>query len=115
LFAHAIRARAITLVFRASPAEYEEAKQQIEEYLRKGWIEPSASPYGAPILFVNKKGGGLRMCFDYRALNKITIKNRYPLPRIEDLFDRLQGAQWFSALDLTQGYHQLRITEEDVP
>ncbi|GJP70425.1 hypothetical protein CLOP_g1368, partial [Closterium sp. NIES-67] len=102
-------------LYRLSPAEYEEAKQQIEEYLRKGWIEPSASPYGAPILFVNKKGGGLRMCVDYRALNKITIKNRYPLPRIEDLFDRLQGAQWFSALDLAQGYHQLRITEEDVP
>ncbi|CAI7769555.1 unnamed protein product, partial [Closterium sp. NIES-54] len=102
-------------LYRLSPAEYEEAKQQIEEYLRKGWIEPSASPYGAPILFVNKKGGGLRMCVDYRALNKITVKNRYPLPRIEDLFDRLQGAQWFSALDLAQGYHQLRITEEDVP
>ncbi|GJP59963.1 hypothetical protein CLOP_g17017 [Closterium sp. NIES-67] len=102
-------------LYRLSPAEYEEAKQQIEEYLRKGWIEPSASPYGAPILFVNKKGGGLRMCVDYRALNKITIKNRYPLPRIEDMFDRLQGAQWFSALDLAQGYHQLRITEEDVP
>ncbi|GJP33550.1 hypothetical protein CLOM_g18077 [Closterium sp. NIES-68] len=102
-------------LYRFTPAEYEEAKQQIEEYLRKGWIEPSASPYGAPILFVNKKGGGLRMCVDYRALNKITIKNRYPLPRIEDLFDRLQGAQWFSALDLAQGYHQLRITKEDVP
>ncbi|CAI7770301.1 unnamed protein product [Closterium sp. NIES-53] len=102
-------------LYRLSPTEYEEAKQQIEEYLRKGWIEPSASPYGAPILFVHKKGGGLRMCVDYRALNKITIKNRYPLPRIEDLFDRLQGAQWFSALDLAQGYHQLRITEDDVP
>ncbi|GJP82930.1 hypothetical protein CLOP_g13152 [Closterium sp. NIES-67] len=80
-----------------------------------GWIEPSASPYGAPILFVNEMGRGLRMCVDYRALNKITVKNRYPLPRIEDLFDRLQRAQWFSALDLAQGYHQLRITEEDVP
>ncbi|GJP32306.1 hypothetical protein CLOM_g16888 [Closterium sp. NIES-68] len=102
-------------LYRLSPAEYEEAKQQIEEYLRKGWIEPNASPYGAPILFVNKKGGGLRMCVDYRALNKIMIKNIYPLLTIEDLFDRLQGAQWFSALDLAQGYHQLRITEEDVP
>ncbi|GJP80461.1 hypothetical protein CLOP_g10671, partial [Closterium sp. NIES-67] len=102
-------------LYRLSPAEYKEAKQQIEEYLRKGWIEPSASLYEAPILFVNKKGGGLRMCVDYRALNNITIKNRYPLPRIEDLFDRLQGAQWFSALDLAQGYHQLRFTEEDVP
>ncbi|GJP62824.1 hypothetical protein CLOP_g19847, partial [Closterium sp. NIES-67] len=102
-------------LYRLSPAEYEEAKQRIEEYLKKGWIEPSASLHGAPILFVNKKGGGLRMCVDYRALNKITIKNRYHLPRIEDLFDRLHGAQWFSALDLAQGYHQLRITEEDVP
>ncbi|GJP48756.1 hypothetical protein CLOM_g8031 [Closterium sp. NIES-68] len=102
-------------LYRLSPAEYEEAKLQIKDYLDKGWIEPSASPYGAPILFVHKKGGGLRMCVDYRALNKITIKNRYPLPRIEDLFDRLQGAQWFSALDLAQGYHQLRITDEDVP
>ncbi|CAI7818843.1 unnamed protein product [Closterium sp. NIES-53] len=102
-------------LYRLSPAEYVEAKEQIEEYLRKGWIEPSASPYGAPILFVNKKGGGLRMCVDYCALNKITVTNRYPLPRIEDLFDKLQGAQWFSALDLAQGYHQLRITEEDVP
>ncbi|CAI7809369.1 unnamed protein product [Closterium sp. NIES-54] len=102
-------------LYRLSPAEYEEAKQHIEEYFRKGWIEPSASPYGAPILFVHKKGGGLRRCINYRALNKITIKIRYPLPRIEDLFDRLQGAQWFSALDLAQGYHQLRITEDDVP
>ncbi|GJP34415.1 hypothetical protein CLOM_g18862, partial [Closterium sp. NIES-68] len=102
-------------LYRFSPVEYEEAKQKIEEFLRKGWIEPSASPYGAPIFFDKKKGGGLRMCVDYRALNKITIKNIYPLPRIEDLFDRLQGAQWFSALDLAQGYHELRITKEDVP
>ncbi|CAI7836790.1 unnamed protein product, partial [Closterium sp. NIES-53] len=102
-------------LYRLCPAEYEEAKQQIEDYMKKGWIEHSASPYGAPILFVNKKGGGLRMCIDYRALNNITIKNIYPLPHIEDLFYRLQGAQWFSALDLAQGYHQLRITNDDVP
>jgi hypothetical protein len=102
-------------LYRLSPAELDEAKRQIDEYLRKGWIEPSSSPYGAPILFVTKKDGGLRMCIDYRALNKITVKNRYPLPRIEDLFDRLQGARYFSSLDLSQGYHQIRITDEDVP
>jgi len=102
-------------LYRLSPAELDEAKRQIDEYLRKGWIEPSSSPYGAPILFVTKKDGGLRMCIDSRALNKITVKNRYPLPRIEDLFDRLQGARYFSSLDLSQGYHQIRITDEDVP
>ena len=102
-------------IYRLSPSEMEEAKRQITEFLAKGWIEPSSSPYGAPILFVNKKDGGLRMCVDYRALNKITIKNRYPLPRIDDLFDTLRGAKIFSSLDLAQGYHQLRVSEEDVP
>jgi len=102
-------------MYRLSPAEREEAEKQLAEYLRKGWITPSTSPFGAPILFVSKKDGGLRMCIDYRALNKITVKNRYPLPRIEDLFDQLQGAQYFTSLDLTQGYHQIRISEEDIP
>jgi len=77
-------------MYRLSPAEYAEAKKQVAEYLEKGWIEPSTSPYGAPILFVQKKDGGLRMCVDYRALNKVTARNRYPLPRIEDLFDDLE-------------------------
>ena len=102
-------------LYRMSPLEHGEAKRQIEEYLAKGWIEPSSSPFGAPILFVPKKNGQLRMCVDYRALNKATIKNRYPLPRIEDLFDKLRHATVFTSLDLAQGYHQIRITEEDVP
>ena len=101
-------------IYRLSPAEQQEAKRQVQEFLQKSWVEPSTSPFGAPILFVQKKGGGLRMCIDYRALNKMTVKNRYPLPRIEDLFDQLQGAQYFKSLDLAQGYHQFRITEEDV-
>ena len=83
-------------IYRLSPKELEEAKRQVQEYLEKGWIEPSASPYGSPILFVQKKDGTLRMVVDYRALNKQTIKNRYPLPRIDDLFDQLAGARIFS-------------------
>ena len=102
-------------IYRLSPLEIEEAKRQITEYIHKGWIEPSSSPYGSPILFVKKKDGGLRMVIDYRALNKLTIKNRYPLPRIDDLFDQLAGSRVFSSLDLAQGYHQIQILEEDVP
>ena len=90
-------------------------EKQISELIEKGWIEPSTSPYGAPILFVVKKNGELRMCIDYRALNQLTIKNRYPLPRIDDLFDCLQGAKFFTSLDLAQGYHQIQILDEDVP
>lgn len=92
-----------------------EARDQIEGLLKGGLIRPSMSPYGAPILFVKKKGPGWRMCVDYRALNKITIRNRYPLPLIEDLLDRLHGATWFSKIDLRQGYHQVRIKESDIP
>ena len=102
-------------MYRLSPAEFEDMKRQVKELLAKGWIEPSTSPYGAPILFVGKKDGGLRMCIDYRALNKITFKNRYPIPRIDDLFDQLQGAKYFSSIDLAQGYHQIRIPSEDIP
>ena len=102
-------------IYRLSPLEIEEAKKQIKEYIHKGWIEPSSSPNGSPILFVKKKDGGLRMVIDYRALNKLTIKNRYPLPRIDDLFDQLADSCVFSSLDLSQGYHQIRILEEDVP
>ena len=80
-----------------------------------GWITPSSSPYGQPILFGSKKGGSLRMCIDFRALNKQTVKNRYVLPRIDDLLDQLNGAKVFTALDLAHGYHQIRITPEDCP
>nr|GEX75340.1 putative reverse transcriptase domain-containing protein [Tanacetum cinerariifolium] len=85
-----------------------------ERASREGFIRPSHSPWGAPVLFVKKKDGALRMCIDYRELNKLTIKNRYPLPRIDDLFDHLQGACCFSKIDLCSGYHQLRVREEDI-
>ncbi|GJU78206.1 putative reverse transcriptase domain-containing protein [Tanacetum coccineum] len=81
----------------------------------RGFIRPSSSPWGAPILFVKKKDGSFRMCIDYRELNKLTIKNRYPLPMIDDLFDQLQGSQFFSKIDLRFGYHQLRVHEDDIP
>jgi hypothetical protein len=102
-------------MYRLSPSETQEMKTQIADLLAKGYVQPSTSPYGAPILFVGKKDGTLRMCVDYRALNKITVKNRYPLPRIDELFDKLQGRTVFSSLDLASGYHQIRITEEDRP
>ena len=87
----------------------------MKELLDKGFIRPSTSPWGAPVLFVKKKDGSLRLCIDYRQLNKVTIKNKYPLPRIDDLFDQLQGAQCFSKIDLRLEYHQLRIRSGDVP
>ncbi|KAL4011234.1 hypothetical protein IC575_028286 [Cucumis melo] len=86
-----------------------------EELLDKGFIRPSVSPWGAPVLFVKKKDGSMRLCIDYRELNKVTVKNRYPLPRIDDLFDQLQGATVFSKIDLRSGYHQLRIRDGDIP
>jgi hypothetical protein len=88
---------------------------QLQELLDKGFIRPSISPWGAPVLFVKKKDGSLRMCIDYRELNKLTVKNRYPLPRIDDLFDQLQGASWFSEINLRSGYHQLKVRNEDIP
>jgi hypothetical protein len=102
-------------MYRLSPAELTELKQQITELLIKGHIEPSTSPYGAPVLFVKKKDGTLRMCIDYRALNKLTIKNKYPLPRIDDLLDKLNGSTCFSSLDLKSGYYQIQIRDEDKP
>ena len=101
--------------YRMAPMELAELKKQIEELLEKGFIRPSVSPWGAPVLFVRKKDGSLRLCIDYRQLNKITIKNKYPLPRIDDLLDQLAGASIFSKIDLRTGYHQLRVREEDVP
>ncbi|GJS69758.1 putative reverse transcriptase domain-containing protein [Tanacetum coccineum] len=86
----------------------------IQELSDKGFIRPSSSPWGAPVLFVKKKDGSLRMCIDYRELNKLTVKNRYPLPRIDDLFDQLQGSSVYSKIDLRSGYHQLRVREEDI-
>jgi hypothetical protein len=99
--------------YRMSHEELKKLKVQLEELLAKGYIKPSKSPYGAPVLFVHKKDGTLRMCVDYRALNKATVKNRYPLPRIDDLFDRLSGAKVFSRIDLRLGYYQIRIAEGD--
>ncbi|KAD6118958.1 hypothetical protein E3N88_10229 [Mikania micrantha] len=93
----------------------QELSGQLQELLDKGFIRPSFSPWGSPILFVKKKDGSFRMCIDYRELNKLTIKNRYPLPRIDDLFDQLQGATYFSKIDLRSGYHQLRIHDDDIP
>ncbi|KAM0008028.1 putative nucleotidyltransferase, Ribonuclease H [Helianthus debilis subsp. tardiflorus] len=101
--------------YRLAPSEMQELSTQLQELLDKGFIRPSFSPWGAPVLFVKKKDGSLRMCIDYRELNKLTIKNRYPLPRIDDLFDQLQGSNYYSKIDLRSGYHQLRIQEESVP
>ncbi|KAA0040547.1 pol protein [Cucumis melo var. makuwa] len=101
--------------YRMAPAELKELKVQLQELLDKGFIRPSVSPWGAPVLFVKKKDGSMRLCIDYRELNKVTVKNRYPLPRIDDLFDQLQGATVFSKIDLRSGYHQLRIRDGDIP
>ena len=102
-------------MYRLSFAEKEEVKTQLTELLSKGLIEPSASPFGGPtILFVSKPDGSLRMVIDYRGLNAVTVKNRYPLPRIDDLLDELQSATTFSSLDLRSGYHQIRLKPEDV-
>jgi hypothetical protein len=92
-----------------------ELKKQIVELLSKGFIRPSSSPWGAPTLFVDKKDGSRKLCIDYRSLNDVTIKNKYPLPRIEDLFDQIRGAKVFSKIDLRSGYHQLKIRMEDIP
>ncbi|KAF5781274.1 putative nucleotidyltransferase, Ribonuclease H [Helianthus annuus] len=101
--------------YRLAPGELQELSNQLQELLDRGFIRPSSSPWGAPVLFVKKKDGSFRMCVDYRELNKVTIKNRYPLPRIDDLFDQLQGSRFYSKIDLRSGYHQVRVREEDVP
>lgn len=101
--------------YRMSPLELKELKSQLEELITKQFIRPSASPWGAPVLLVKKKDGSIRLCVDYRQLNKITIKNNYPLPRIDDLLDQLRGASVFSKIDLRSGYHQIRIKAKDIP
>jgi hypothetical protein len=100
--------------YRMPANQLAELKEQLQELLDKGYIRPSASPWGAPVIFVPKKDGK-RMCVDYRSLNEVTIKNKYPLPRIDDLFDQLKGACVFSKIDLRSGYHQLKIRATDIP
>jgi hypothetical protein len=95
--------------YRMAPKELAKMKKQLEELRNKGFIRPSSSPWGCPAIFVKKKDGTLRMCVDYRPLNAVTIKNKYPLPRIDALFDQLAGAKVFSKIDLRLGYHQIKI------
>ena len=101
--------------YRLTPSEMQQLSSQLQELLSGEFIRPSFSPWGAPALFVKKKDGSFRMCIDHRELNKVTIKNRNPLPRINDLFDQLQGSTHDSKIDLRSGYHQLSVQEEDVP
>nr|GEW27029.1 putative reverse transcriptase domain-containing protein [Tanacetum cinerariifolium] len=101
--------------YRLAPSEIKELAEQLQELTDKGFIRPSSSPWGAPVLFVKKKDGSFRMCIDYMELNKLTVKNRYLLLRIDDLFDQLQGSSIYSKIDLRLGYHQLRVREEDIP
>ncbi|GJT51660.1 putative reverse transcriptase domain-containing protein [Tanacetum coccineum] len=97
-----------------APSKMKELMSQLQELLDKGFIRPSSLPWGAPILFVKKKDGSMRMCIDYRESNKVTVKNVYPLPRIDGLFDQLQGARWFLKIDLHSGYHQLPMLDRSV-
>ncbi|GKF67855.1 putative reverse transcriptase domain-containing protein [Tanacetum coccineum] len=101
--------------YRLAPFEMKELSEQLQELSDKGFIRPSSSPWGASVFFVKKKDGSFRMSIDYRELNKLTVKNRYPLPRIDDLFDQLQGSSIYSKIDLRSGYHQLRVREQDIP
>ena len=101
--------------YKMAPTDLKELKSQLQELLDKGFIQPNVSSWGAPVLFVEKKDGTLRMCIDYRKINKVTVKNKYPLPRIKDLFDQLKGAGVFSKIDLRLGYYQLRLKKVDVP
>ncbi|GKF04808.1 putative reverse transcriptase domain-containing protein [Tanacetum coccineum] len=100
--------------YRLAPSEMKELPDQLQELSDKGFIRPSSSPWGALVLFVKKKDGSFWVCIDYRELNKLTVKNHYPLPRIDDLFDQLQGSSVYSKIDLRSGYHQLRVHEEDI-
>jgi hypothetical protein len=101
-------------MFRYSQNELAEMQTQVTDLLKHGLIQKSTSPFGAPVLFVKKKTGEMRMCVDYIALNKVTVANRYPLPRIHDLLDKMQGVTVFSTLDLLSAYYQIRLTDEDI-
>nr|GEW57507.1 putative reverse transcriptase domain-containing protein [Tanacetum cinerariifolium] len=101
--------------YRLAPSEMKELSKQLQDLSDKGFIRPSSSPWGAPVSFVKKKDGSFSMCIDYREINKLTVKNRYPLPRVDNLFDQLQGSSVYSKIDLRSGYHQLRVREQDVP
>jgi hypothetical protein len=101
--------------YQMSTPELQELRMQLKELLDLGLIHPSVSPWGAPVIFIWKKDGSWRLCIDYHQLNKATIKNQYPLPRIDDLFDQMKGATVFSKIDLRSGYHQLQIKEDDIP
>jgi hypothetical protein len=101
-------------IYRMTPLELDVLRKELDDMLEKQHIQPSKSPYGAPVIFIKKKDGTMRLCIDYRVLNKLTIKNRYPLPRIDRLLDQLQGAKVFSKIDLRTGYHQIRIHLEDI-
>jgi len=100
--------------YRMSTSELAELKKQLEDFLEKKFVRPSVSPWGAPVLLVRKKDNSMRLCINYRQLNKVTIKNRYPLPRIDDLMDQLVGAHVFSKIDLRSGYHQIKVKDEDM-
>jgi hypothetical protein len=101
--------------YRMPPNELAELKTQLQDLLEKGFIRPSSSPWGCPAIFVKKKDQTLRMCVDYRPLNEVSIKNKYPIPQINILFNQLTGARVFSKIDLRSGYHQIRIRPEDIP
>nr|GFC17164.1 putative reverse transcriptase domain-containing protein [Tanacetum cinerariifolium] len=100
--------------YRLAPFRMKDLSEQLKELSGKGFIRTSSSPWGASVLFVKKKDGSFWMCIDYQELNKLTVKNRYPLPRIDDLFDQLQGSSIYSKIDLRSGYHQLRVREQDI-
>ena len=101
--------------YRMAPLELKELRKQLDQLLNIGFIRLRTSPWGAPVLFVKKHDETLQLCTDYRFLSRVTVKNKYPLPRIEDLFDQLRGSKYYTKIDLRTGYHQLRIREEDIP
>ena len=101
--------------YRMAPLELKELRKQLDQLLNIGFIRLRTSPWGAPVLFVKKHDETLQLCTDYRCLSRVTVKNKYPLPRIEDLFDQLRGSKYYTKIDLRTGYHQLRIREEDIP